>query len=168
VFGAFCLGLLPFMLTQLQLRVFYSFHESKTPAVLGMIMLIIGVIGYVIAKVTLPAAHIVVGLAFAFDIMTLAGAVIAWPLLLRRVGSLDGWRITRSLVRMFLATIPGLIFAFVVQAVIGSFLHQGPLYGLVTTVVGGGGALVLYAICSRLLGIEEFRTLMRSVAGRFG
>jgi hypothetical protein len=27
---------------------------------------------------------------------------------------------------------------------------------------------VLYAICARLLGIEEFQTLMRSVAGRFG
>jgi hypothetical protein len=27
---------------------------------------------------------------------------------------------------------------------------------------------VLYAICARLLGIEEFRTLMRSVGGRFG
>jgi hypothetical protein len=27
---------------------------------------------------------------------------------------------------------------------------------------------VLYAICARLLGIEEFRTLMRTVAGRFG
>jgi putative peptidoglycan lipid II flippase len=168
VFGAFCLGLLPFLLTQMQLRVFYAFHESRAPAVLGMIMLIIGVIGYVVAKVALPPAHIVIGLAFAFDIMTLAGAVIAWPMLLRRVGSLDGWRITRSLVRMFLATIPGLIFAFVVQALVGSFLHQGPLYGLVTTVVGGGGALVLYAICARLLGIEEFRTLMRTVAGRFG
>jgi putative peptidoglycan lipid II flippase len=168
VFGAFCLGLLPFMLTQLQLRVFYSFHESRTPAVIGMLMLIIGVIGYMVVKVAVSPGHIVVGLAFAFDFMTLAGAVIAWPLLLRRVGSLDGWRITRSLVRMFLATIPGLLFAFVAMAVIGSFLHQGPLYGLVTTIVGGGGALLLYAICSRLLGIEEFRTLMRSVAGRFG
>ena len=69
---------------------------------------------------------IVVGLAFAFDIMTLAGAVIAWPLLLRRVGSLDGWRITRSLVRMFIATIPGLLFAFVVMAVARSFVHHGP------------------------------------------
>jgi putative peptidoglycan lipid II flippase len=168
VFGAFCLGLLPFMLTQLQLRVFYSFHESRTPAVLGMIMLVIGVIGYMVVKFTVSPAHIVVGLAFAFDIMSLAGAVIAWPLLLRRVGSLDGWRITRSLVRMFIATIPGLLFAFVAMAVAGSFLHQGPVYGLVATVVGGGGALLLYALCSRILGIEEFRTLMRSVAGRFG
>jgi putative peptidoglycan lipid II flippase len=168
VFGAFCLGLLPFMLTQLQLRVFYAFHESKTPAVIGMIMLVVGVIGYVIARVALPPMEIVIGLAFAFDIMTLAGAVISWPLLLRRVGSLDGWRITRSLVRMFIATIPGLLFALVVEAVLTSFMHQGTLYGLAATVIGGGGALVLYAVCARLLGIEEFRTLMRSVAGRFG
>ena len=125
VFGAFCLGLLPFMLTQLQLRVFYSFQESRTPAVIGMLMLVVGVIGYMVAKVALAPPDIVVGLAFAFDVMTLAGAIIAWPLLLRRVGSLDGWRITRSLVRMFIATIPGLLFAFVVMAVAGSFLHHG-------------------------------------------
>jgi putative peptidoglycan lipid II flippase len=168
VFGAFCLGLLPFMLTQLQLRVFYSFQESRTPAVIGMLMLVVGVIGYMVVKVAVAPPDIVVGLAFAFDIMTLAGAIIAWPLLLRRVGSLDGWRITRSLVRMFIATIPGLLFAFVAMAVTGSFLHHGEVYGLVATIVGGGGALLLYALCSRLLGIEEFRTLMRSVAGRFG
>jgi len=47
-------------------------------------------------------------------------------------------------------------------------MHQGPLYGLVTVVIGGGGAIVLYALCARLLGIEEFKTLMKSVAGRFG
>jgi len=168
VFGAFCLGLLPFMLTQLQLRVFYSFQESRTPAVIGMLMLVIGVIGYMVVKVAVAPPDIVVGLAFAFDIMTLAGAIIAWPLLLRRVGSLDGWRITRSLIRMFIATVPGLLFAFVIMAVAGSFLHHGQVYGLVATVVGGGGALLLYALCSRILGIEEFRTLMRSVAGRFG
>jgi len=52
--------------------------------------------------------------------------------------------------------------------IVGSVLHPGPLYGLVVTVVGGGGALLLYAVCARILGIEEFRTLMRSVGGRFG
>jgi len=35
-------------------------------------------------------------------------------------------------------------------------------------VIGGGGAIVLYALCARLLAIEEFKTLMKSVAGRFG
>jgi putative peptidoglycan lipid II flippase len=168
VFGAFCVGLVPFMFTQLQLRVFYSFRENKTPAILGMVMLIVGVIGYLVALEVLPPTRTVVGLAFAYDLVTVSGAILAWPLLLRRVGSLDGWRITRSLVRMLLATVPGLLFALVIMAVVGSFMHQGSGYGFITTVVGGGGALVLYAICARLLGIEEFRTLMRSVGGRFG
>jgi putative peptidoglycan lipid II flippase len=168
VFGVFSLGLVPFMLTQLQLRVFYSFRENRLPAVIGMVMLIVGVIGDLVALHELPYSQTVIGLAFAYDLVTLTGAVISWPLLLRRVGSLDGWRITRSLIRMFLATLPGLVLAFVVMAMFGSFLHQGPLYGFVATVVGGGGALLLYAFCSRLLGIEEFRTLMRSVSGRFG
>jgi len=167
VFGAFSIGLVPFMFTQLQLRVFYSFRENKTPAILGMVMLIVGVIGYLVALQVLPPTRTVVGLAFAYDLVSVSGAILAWPLLLRRVGSLDGWRITRSLVRMFLATVPGLLFALVVMAAIGSFMHQGPLYGLVTVVIGGGGALLLYALCSRLLGIEEFRTLMRSALGRF-
>ncbi len=69
---------------------------------------------------------------------------------------------------MLIATVPGLLFAIVIMDVVGSFLLQGSTYGFLTTVVGGGGALVLYAICARLLGIEEFRTLMRSVGGRFG
>jgi putative peptidoglycan lipid II flippase len=168
VFGVFSLGLVPFMLTQLQLRVFYSFHQNRTPAIIGMVMLIVGVIGAVVAVTVLPYSQTVIGLAFAYDLVSLTGALIAWPLLLRRVGSLDGWRITRSLIRMLLATLPGLVFIFVIIAVVGSFMHQGPLYGLVITVVGGGGALLLYALCARILGIEEFRTLMRSVGGRFG
>jgi putative peptidoglycan lipid II flippase len=167
VFGAFSIGLVPFMFTQLQLRVFYSFRENRTPAILGMVMLIVGVIGYLVALQVLPPTRTVIGLAFAYDLVSVSGAILAWPLLLRRVGSLDGWRITRSLVRMFLATVPGLLFALVVMAAVGSFMHQGPLYGLVTVVIGGGGALLLYAFCSQLLGIEEFRTLMRSVVGRF-
>jgi putative peptidoglycan lipid II flippase len=168
VFGVFALGLVPFMLTQLQLRVFYSFRENRTPAVIGMVMLLVGVIGALVALKALPATRTVLGLAFAYDLVSLTGTVIAWPLLLRRVGSLDGWRITRSLVRMLLATLPGLVFAIVVIVVVGSVLHPGPVYGLVVTVIGGGGALLLYAVCARLLGIEEFRTLMRSVGGRFG
>jgi putative peptidoglycan lipid II flippase len=169
VFGVFSLGLVPFMLTQLQLRVFYAFRDNRAPAVIGMLMLVVGVGGDLIALTVLPPRQVVVGLAAAYGLVTLTGATVAWPLQLRRVGSLDGWRITNSLVRMFLATLPGLVFAFVTMAVVGKvFPAPGVLYGVVSTVVGGAGALILYAICARLLGIEEFRFLMRSVVGRFG
>jgi putative peptidoglycan lipid II flippase len=168
VFGVFSLGLIPYMLTQLQLRVFYSFQENRTPAVIGVVMLAVGAIGDLVALAVLPPSQVVVGLAATYGLMTLTGAALAWPMLLRRVGSLDGWRITRSLVRMFLATIPGLVWIFVTMAVIGSVFHQGAIYGFASVVVGGGGALLLYAICSRVLGIGEFRVLIRSLAGRLG
>ena len=168
VFGVFSLGLVPFMLTQLQLRVFYSFQQSRTPAIIGVVMLGVGIVGALVALTVLPKNQVVIGLAAAYGFVTLTGAVIAWPLLLRRIGSLDGWKITRSLVRMFLATLPGLVFILVTMAVLSSMLHAGPVYGFLATLIGGGGALVLYALCARLLGIEEFRVLMRSLTGRFG
>jgi putative peptidoglycan lipid II flippase len=168
VFGVFSLGLVPFMLTQLQLRVFYSFQENRTPAIIGVVMLAVGIIGDLVALSVLPKGQLVIGLAAAYGFVTLTGTVIAWPLLLRRIGSLDGWKITRSLIRMFLATLPGLVFILVTMAVLSSMLHAGPVYGFLATIIGGGGALVLYALCARLLGIDEFRVLMRALAGRLG
>jgi len=168
VFGVFALGLVPFMLTQLQLRVFYSFHENRTPALIGLVMLGVGIVGDLVALTVLPARVVVIGLAAAYGLVTLTGAVISWPLLLRRVGSLDGWRITRSLVRMFLATLPGLAFILLTMTIVGSMVHSGPVYGLVTTVIGGGGALLLYAVCARLLKVDEFRVFVRALAGRMG
>jgi putative peptidoglycan lipid II flippase len=168
VFAVFSLGLMPFMLTQLQLRVFYSFQENRAPAVIGVLMLAVGVAGDLIALAVLPPGEVVIGLAAAYGLATLTGAAVAWPLQLRRVGSLDGWRITRSLFRMFLATLPGLVFAFVTMAAVGSVLRPpGVLYGLVSSVIGGGGALLLYALCARLLKIDEFGVLVRFAAGRF-
>jgi putative peptidoglycan lipid II flippase len=168
VFGMLSLGLLPFMLTQLQLRVFYSFHDNRTPGIIGFVMLAVGAIGDFVALAVLPPSEVVIGLGAVYGLVTVVGAALAWPLLLRHVGSLDGWRITRSLVRMVLATIPGLVWIFVVISIAGSILRFGTFYGLASTVIGGGGAVLLYAFCARVLGIEEFRVLIRTVAGRVG
>jgi putative peptidoglycan lipid II flippase len=168
VFGMLSLGLVPFMVTQLQLRVFYSFHDNRTPGIIGFVMLVVGVIGDLVALNVLPPSQVVVGLGAVYGLVTVVGAAIAWPLLLRHVGSLDGWRITRSLVRMFLATVPGLVWALMVMAVAGSALRQGTFYGLASVIIGGGGAVLLYAFCARVLGIDEFRVLVRTVVGRFG
>ncbi|HEX3961137.1 MAG TPA: lipid II flippase MurJ [Trebonia sp.] len=168
VFGMLSLGLVPFMMTQLQLRVFYSFRDNRTPGIIGFVMLLVGVIGDFVALNVLPPSQVVIGLGAVYGLVTVVGAGIAWPLLLRHVGSLDGWRITRSLVRMFLATVPGLVWALAVMTVAGSVLRQGTFYGLVSVVIGGGGAVLLYAVCARLLSIDEFRALMRIVTVRFG
>ena len=169
VFGLFALGLVPYMLTQLQLRVFYSFQDSKTAAFVGLLTMCASIAASLIAWSMLPAAQVVAGLAVAYGIANLVGAVAGWALLLRRVGSLDGRAIARSLTRMHLATVPGVVFALAVTAGAGHVMHNpSPAYGLVVTVVGGGGAIALYALCARSLRVAEFGFLMNTVVSRFG
>jgi putative peptidoglycan lipid II flippase len=169
VFGLFSFGLVPYMLTQLQLRVFYSFQDSRGAAFVGLLMMCVSITASLIAYSVLPGADVVAGLAVAYGITNLVGTIAGWALLLRRVGSLDGWTITRSLTRMYLATVPGLIFALVVMIGAGHVVaNPGEAYGLLVTVVGGGGAALLYAVCARALRVAEFGFLAKTVAARFG
>ena len=169
VFGLFALGLVPYMLTQLQLRVFYSFQDSKTAAFVGVLTMVFSIAAALTAWSLLPAAQVVAGLAVAYGLANLVGAIAGWALLLRRVGSLDGWAIARSLTRMHLATVPGVVFALAVMAGAAHVVHNpSPAYGLVVTVVGGGGAIGLYALCARSLRVAEFGFLMTTMGARFG
>jgi putative peptidoglycan lipid II flippase len=169
VFGLFSLGLVPYMLTQLQLRVFYSFQDSRTAAFVGLLTMVASIAGALIAASTLPGPQQVAGLAVAYGFANLVGTVAGWALLLRRVGSLDGWAIARSLTRMHVATVPGLVFALAVMAGARHIAHDpSAIYGLIVTVVGGGGAIGLFALCARSLRIAEFGFLMKTVAARFG
>jgi putative peptidoglycan lipid II flippase len=169
VFGLFSLGLVPYMLTQLQLRVFYSFQDSRTAAFVGLLIMAVGIAGDYAALVMLPRMDVVAGLAVAYGISNLAGAIAGWALLLRRVGSLDGWTIARSLARMHLATVPGVIFAVIVMLGTGHVVHNpSAAYGAVVTIVGGGGAVLLYALSARALRVAEFGFLTRTLTARFG
>src|SRR5579859_1019314 len=169
VFGLFSLGLVPYMLTQLQLRVFYSFQDSRTAAFVGLLTMGVSIAADYVALSMLPRPDVVAGLAVAYGIANLAGAIAGWALLLRRVGSLDGWAIARSLSRMHLATVPGLAFALIVMVGAGHVVHNpSATYGLVVTVVGGGGAALLYALSARALRVAEFGFVARTITAKFG
>src|SRR6266568_4248203 len=169
VFGLFALGLVPYMLTQLQLRVFYSFQDSRAAAFVGLLTMCVSIAAALVAWSMLPGAHVVAGLAVAYGLANLVGTIAGWALLLRRVGSLDGWAIARSLTRMHLATVPGLVFALAVMVGAGHIAHNpSAAYGLVVTVGGGGGAIGLYALSARSLRVAEFGFLMKTMAARFG
>jgi putative peptidoglycan lipid II flippase len=169
VFGLFSLGLVPYMVTQLQLRVFYSFQDSRTAAFVGLLTMAVSIAADYVALSMLPRLDVVAGLGIAYGISNLAGAIAGWAALLRRVGSLDGWAIARSLSRMHLATVPGLAFAFIVMVGAGHVLHNPSVaYGLAVTVVGGGGAVLLYALSARALRVAEFGFVARTIAAKFG
>jgi len=168
VFAVFSLGLVPYMTFQLLLRVFYSLHDSRTPCFIGVATMAVNVTINVIALNVLPAHRVVQGLAAGYCFAYLVGAVLAWRLLLRRVGSLDGRAITRSLVKMYVAAIPPVIFAFEIKYAVGVVLNPGFGYGLVTVLLAGGGGLLLYVLFARALRIREVAGLMAMISARFG
>jgi putative peptidoglycan lipid II flippase len=159
VFAVFCLGLTPYMVFQLQLRVFYSLHDSRTPAVIGLVTMAVNIVTNLLALSLLPRADLVAGLGAGFGLANLVGTVIAWRILAVRLRGLDGWRIGRSLVRMHAATVPAALIAVIVGMLTGS--------AMVTVVIGGGLALLFYMLFARSLRIDELSQLSRAMLGRF-
>ena len=166
VFGVFSLGLVPYMMFQLMLRVFYAMHDSRTPMYIGVAVMAINIAASLLALAVLPAGHVVEGLAAAFGLANLAGAVISWPILSRSLHGLAGRQIAVSLVRMHLAALPCLFFALAASLMVSVVLPPGPAYGIVTVIVGGGGALLLYLVFAKALGITELTELTSGLRTR--
>ena len=159
VFGIFSLGLVPYMMFQLMLRVFYAMRDSRTPMYIGVAVMAVNVAVSLFSLAALPAGHVVEGVAAAFGLANVVGTVIAWRILSRRMRGLYGRLIAISLVRMHLAAIPGAIFALAVSFAVGVIFSPGPAFGIITVIVGGSGALLLYVLFAKALGVTELTEL---------
>jgi murein biosynthesis integral membrane protein MurJ len=168
VFGVFSLGLVPYMLFQLMLRVFYAMHDSRTPMYIGVAVMATNIAFSLLALAVLPAGHVVEGVAAAFGLANVVGAVISWRILSRRLHGLGGRQIASSLVRMHLAAVPGLFFALAASLMVGVILPPGPAFGVVTMIIGGGGALLLYLLFAKALRITEVTELTSGLRTRLG
>ena len=167
VFALFCLGLLPYMFFQLQLRVFYALHDSRTPALIGVATMITNITVNYLALALLPARDVVAGLGLGFGLANLVGAIVAGRILSLRLGGLNGSAVTQTLVRMHVATIPAALFALAVSVMAGAVFGSGHLGAFVTLLVGGIGALLLYMLFARAFHVRELADLTQSVSRRF-
>ena len=166
VFAIFSLGLVPYMMFQLMLRVFYAMHDSRTPMYIGVAVMATNIAASLLALAVLPSGHVVEGLAVAFGLANLVGTVVSWRILSRRLDGLAGRQIAASLINMHLAAIPGLIFALATSFMVGVILPPGPAFGIVTVILGGSGALLLYLLFARALKITELTELLSGLRTR--
>lgn len=168
VFAIFSLGLMPYMLFQLLLRVFYALHDSKTPALIGVVTMVTNVAANLIAFAVFPPTQVVAALGAGFGLANLAGAVLAWRVLSRRLGGLAGHEIGASLLRMHAAAVPGALFALAVAVMMTAVFSTGKVAAAFVVLLGGGGALVLYVMFARALRIAEVTNLLAMVRSRLG
>ena len=166
VFGVFSLGLVPYMMFQLMLRVFYAMHDSRTPMYIGVAVMATNIAFSLLALAVLPAGHVVEGVAAAFGLANVVGTVISWRILSHRLHGLAGRQIADSLVRMHLAAVPSLFFALAASLMVGVILPPGPAFGIVTVLIGGSGALLLYLLFAKALGITEVTELTSGLRTR--
>jgi putative peptidoglycan lipid II flippase len=167
IFAVFSLGLLPYMVFQLQLRVFYAMHDSRTPALIGLAAMAMNIGANLLALAILPAHLVVAGLGVGFGLANLTGAVIAWRVLSRRIGGLDGPAVTSSLVRMHVASLVPALFAVAVSLMVGVLLPTGRLGAFVILALAGSGGLLLYVMFARALHVRELAGLTETVSARF-
>ncbi len=168
VFALFCLGLLPYMMFQLQLRVFYSLHDSRTPALIGLATMTLNVGASFAALALLPGRDVVAGLGVAFGLANLLGAVVGWQVLSRRLQGLEGRVIGRSLVRMHVAAVPAALFTLLVVVVAGILAPgEGRLSSLAIVLVGGAGGLLVYVWFAEALRVSEVTDVRGVLLGRF-
>jgi putative peptidoglycan lipid II flippase len=166
VFAIFCLGLLPYTVFQMQLRVFYSLHDSRTPAFIGAACMVLNIAINYAALAVLPPGQVVAGLGAGFGAANLLGAVTAWRILSSRLGGLDGRAIRRSLLRMHAAALPAAGLAIILSLAARTVLRDDVFGALAAVVLAGGGALGLYLLLARLFEVSELRALLAAMRSR--
>jgi putative peptidoglycan lipid II flippase len=165
--AASLIGLVPFAVTMLQIRVFYAVKDAKTPTVINTAMVAVRLVLCVIFAFTVPARDLVAMLSLANGLSFAVGAFLGTGMLRRRFGPLGLGQQFRVLVRITVASLVGMLLAEIVhQTVVKQFGlgFFGSFASIVaSTLVGGGVILVL----ARAMHIQELDELVGTVRGRF-
>jgi putative peptidoglycan lipid II flippase len=168
VFAVFCLGLLPYTLFNLLLRACYAMQDARTPALVGAVAMAVRIAASLGALALLPPDAVVAGLGVGFGLSSVIMAGWLWRVVARRIGGLDGRRIGRTLVRMHVAAVPGLVVALGTSVAVGRLVHDGVPAALVTAAVGGSAGLLAYLATARLLHVAEVSELASMLRTRLG
>jgi putative peptidoglycan lipid II flippase len=166
VFAVFSLGLLPYTVFNLQMRVFYAMHDNRTPAVIGGLAMVVRIAASLAALALLPPQDVVAGLGVGFGLSNLVTAWALGRVLSKRVGGLDSRRIRSSMLRMHAAAVPGVLVALAVALGISAVTASGTVASLATVAIGGAGGLAAYVLAARWLKVAELRDLTVLLRGR--
>ncbi|MGW2156829.1 murein biosynthesis integral membrane protein MurJ [Nonomuraea sp. NPDC001699] len=151
VLAAYGPALVPFAGYQILLRVYYALGDTRTPALVSVVVSAALLVTSLVAARLFPGTDMVVALAGCTAVAYALGFVIVAQLLRRRIGRIDGHRLLSSYGRMSVAAVVAAGLGLAVGAGLG-----GPLAVVsATTVVGAG----LYVLIARLLRIGEFAVL---------
>lgn len=160
------LGLVTFSLFQLTLRAFYALQDTRTPFRVMLVTATVWVGLNVALSLTLPGDWKVAGLAAAYGLAYVVGAVLLLQRLRARTGGLDGPRVANAFARITAASLVMAAIAAAAAAGTGALLPDGTTRDLLMVTAGVAAGLVTYLGVARLLRIEELTSLTAMLGRR--
>lgn len=150
-------------------RAFYALSDTRTPFVFTSIQMLIVIVLSLLLPLVVSEAQIGMGYALVWSIATVIQAVLATLLLRRKIGSIDGRRITQSLVRFVLAAIPAVLLGVTAAWALGSYVaHVDAVLAMAFAAIVAVVVGVVYALALRLLRSPELAELTGFVARKLG
>ena len=146
-------------------RVYYAFEDTKSLFKLQIPLTAIVIVGCLVSTL-LPPAWWLVGAAVATTLSNVVGSVVAYLALRLKLPSLDGGRVLRTHVRLFLAAAPPLLLGWLLLHLMGPAataeaqvprLFQALLRVVVVGTVMGAG----YLLMLRLLRVAELDVILQ-------
>jgi putative peptidoglycan lipid II flippase len=149
--AAFGAGLVPFAAFQLQLRGFLALRDSRTPALVNVVVTAINVVADLVLYVVLPPRDKVVGLAVGFVASYVVGTWWFARILRRRLGPANEHRVAQTHVRLALAAVVAVVPAYAAARLLTAGLGLDPeasFVAIAVAIVIGGP--VFFAVAGRL------------------
>ncbi|MGW1989985.1 murein biosynthesis integral membrane protein MurJ [Embleya sp. NPDC001921] len=162
------LGLIPYSAQYVLLRGFYVYEDTRTPF-LNTVWIAGAQAAFAgLAFIALPTKWAGVGIAGGYSLAYLVGVVLAAQRLKKRLGDLDGRRVTRTYTRLLIAAGIGGAAAFFVARVCTG--HFGSAMGGSAIAVGAGivTMFVVFFIAANRMRVEEMSAMTGMIKGRLG
>jgi len=166
VTAAFAVGLPAFSAQYVALRGFYAQEDTRTPFLLQVLIAAVNVVLALVAYKTLPDRYILIGLALAYAATYVVGLTLSTAVLRRRLGDLDGRRVTRTFVRLVLAVLPSAVAAWGFSRALTRWLGEGFVGSAVALGIGGVVLLLGFLTVGQALHIDELATMRATVRSR--
>ncbi|WP_150237170.1 murein biosynthesis integral membrane protein MurJ [Nocardiopsis quinghaiensis] len=166
ILAVMSLGLVPFTVFQLMLRVFFAMGDTRTPAMIGLANLAVHSGLALTAYLLLPPNLVVVGVAAGFMVSFLSGLTVAGLVLSRRIGGLDGRHVLGTMLRLHLAVVPSIAAGLGVLWAFDSYVGPGLATYVGAPVAGCALGALLFLGSARLLRVPELSAAVELVRGR--
>ncbi|MGQ0718947.1 MAG: murein biosynthesis integral membrane protein MurJ [Pseudonocardiales bacterium] len=159
-------GLLPYAVTMLQMRVFYSMADARTPTMINAVMVAVKVPLLLACPVLLDGADVVLGLTAVNSLSCVLGAIVGQVWLRRRLGRVETKRTLITLRNCLLAAVPAVGAVLGLRALLGGAVDGvgGAWLDLVLTTVVVG--VVMGAVLVALRTPELTEAIRGSVLAR--